>query len=65
MKLKPAILAVLGRDQLKRIVASLEVADVDRRSADAMREALAQSRRCRRPFVVDATPPERMIAIHV
>ena len=45
MKLKRAILGELGRDELKEIVEQLELADVDRRSAEAMREALGRSRR--------------------
>jgi hypothetical protein len=45
MKLKRAILAELSRDELKDIVEQLELADVDRRSAETMREALARSRR--------------------
>jgi hypothetical protein len=45
MKLKPAILALLSRDQLKQIVDGLGVADVDRRSVDAMRAAVGACRR--------------------
>lgn len=45
MRLKQAILAELGRDELKTIVDRLDLADVDRRSAEAMRAALAGSRR--------------------
>lgn len=45
MNLKLRILLVLGRDDLKRIVESLEIPSVDRRSAGAMRAALARSRR--------------------
>ncbi|HEX5443449.1 MAG TPA: hypothetical protein VFW87_06460 [Pirellulales bacterium] len=45
MRLKQAILAELGRDELKTIVDRLELADIDRRSVEAMRAALAGSRR--------------------
>jgi hypothetical protein len=44
-KLKSAILSTLDRDQLKRIADRLDLTDVDRRSADAMREALSRSRK--------------------
>ena len=42
MKLKPAILAVLGREALKGIVDDLGIGGVDRRSVDAMRRALSR-----------------------
>ena len=45
MKLKRAVLAELSRDELKEIVDQLEMDGVDRRSAEAMREALRRSRR--------------------
>lgn len=45
MKLKPAILSVLSRDDLKRIVDDLAIANVDRRRVDAMRDAVARSRK--------------------
>jgi len=45
MNLKTAILHSLARADLKQILDDLELASVDRRSADAMRSALAQSRR--------------------
>ncbi len=45
MKLKPAILAALNRDDLKRIVEDLEFEGIDRRSMDAMRSALSRSRK--------------------
>jgi type I restriction enzyme M protein len=45
MKLKPAILSILGRDDLKRVVDDLGLEGVDRRSVESMRTAIAGSRR--------------------
>ena len=45
MKLRPAILSILGRDDLKHIVDDLEIAGVDRRSVEGMRAALGRARR--------------------
>ena len=44
MKLKRAVLAELGRNELREIVEQLELGDVDRRSAEAMQGALGRSR---------------------
>ncbi len=45
MKLKPAIVSVLGRDDLKRVVGDLGLEGVDRRSVEGMRKAIAGARR--------------------
>ena len=45
LKLKPALLSVMGRDDLKHIVDDLEIDGVDRRSIEGMRALLTQSRR--------------------
>lgn len=45
MKLKPAILSVLGRDQLKHIVDDLKIDGVDRRHIEGMKAALSRARR--------------------
>jgi adenine-specific DNA-methyltransferase len=47
MKLKYAILEELSRDGLKQICEALEINDVDRRSAEAMRTRLSRLRRAR------------------
>jgi len=47
MNLKPAILDILTRDDLKQIVDDLGIDGVDRRSADGMRSALRKARRAR------------------
>ena len=45
LKLKPAILAALSRDELKQIVDHIDFEGVDRRSVDAMRSVLSRSRK--------------------
>jgi hypothetical protein len=45
MKLKPAILAAVSRDDLKEIVDHFDLDGVDRRSVEAMRSVLGQSRK--------------------
>jgi hypothetical protein len=45
VRLKPAILSILGRDDLKHIVDDLEIDGVDRRSVEGMRVALGRARR--------------------
>ncbi|MEI8372806.1 MAG: N-6 DNA methylase [Planctomycetota bacterium] len=45
MKIKPAILSIFSRNELKRLVDDLEIANVDRRSVEGMRTALSLSRK--------------------
>ena len=45
MKLKHAILEVLGRDVLKQVCGDLDVADVDLRSVEAMCAKLSRAHR--------------------
>lgn len=53
MKLKAAVLSVLGRDGLKEIVDDLEIDGVDRRSVQALRAALSRSRRVTPDVLLD------------
>ena len=45
MKLQPAILSVLPRDELKHIIDDLGIDGVDRRSVEGMRAACERTRR--------------------
>lgn len=45
MKLKHAIIEIMGRDDLKQVVADLEIDGVDRRSREAMAEVVSRARR--------------------
>ena len=54
MKLKQAILQVMGRDLLKEIVDSLEIDDVDRRRAQDMRYRLSRARRATPTLLLDS-----------
>ncbi len=54
MKLKPAVLGVLGRDDLKAFVEMWEIDGVDKRSVEAMRAALSRSRRADVAVLLDA-----------
>ena len=53
MKLKKAILDIIGRDALKAIVDDLEIADVDRRSPTEMAAAVSRSHRATPEFILD------------
>ena len=54
MKLKPAVLGVLGRDDLKAFVEMWEIDGVDKRSVEAMRAALSRSRRADVAVLLDS-----------
>ena len=60
MKLKPAILALLDRHDLKRLVDDLGIADVDRRSAEAMRAALARSHKAQPEMLLGYARKEQL-----
>jgi DNA modification methylase len=53
MKLKHAILSVIGRDTLKDIVDALEIDGVDRRSAKEMAAAVKRARRATPEFLLE------------
>ena len=53
MKLKQAILRVMGRDVLKEAVNDLELDDVDRRSVQEMRARLSRSRRATPEYLLE------------
>lgn len=53
MKLKHAILSVIGRDTLKEIVDALEIEGVDRRSAKEMAAAVKRARRATPEFLLE------------
>jgi hypothetical protein len=53
MKLKQAILAIMGRDALKAAVDKLEIEDVDRRSVEEMQARLSRTRRATAEFLIE------------
>ena len=53
MNLKSAILQIMPRDILKDVVNDLEVADVDRRSRDDMRDRLSKSRHATPDYLLE------------
>ena len=63
MKLKRAILAELGRDELKHLADELELVDVDRRSVDALRDALARSRRATPDLLIESLGETQIKAV--
>lgn len=53
MKLKHAILQVMGRDERKQACTDLEIADVDLRSVESMGGALASSKRAKPKVLIE------------
>jgi adenine-specific DNA-methyltransferase len=63
MQLKKAILAQLGRDELKRIVDELELDCSDRRSAEGLRSAVSQSRRASPEVLLESLNESQVKAV--
>ena len=53
MRLKKAILSVMGRDVLKEAVQGLEIDDVDRRSVEKMNARLSRARRATPEYLLE------------
>ncbi len=53
MKLKEAVLSVLGREALKALIDALEIAGADRRSVEDMRSRLSRSRKATPDFLLE------------
>lgn len=63
MKLKAAILSILGRDDLKSIIDAFYISGVDRRSTDEMRTKLSNSRKVKVDGLLQHLQKKTLISI--
>jgi adenine-specific DNA-methyltransferase len=63
VRLKPAILEQMGRDELKSVCDTLELEEVDRRSADDMRRTLSRKGRARPELLLETLSEAQVKAV--